>query len=338
MDLSILSVVKFFLVVLALIFLYMIKDVLAILFVSLILSSAFDPWVDSLEKIRFPRWLSILLIYVALFLIIAFVVYLLIPPLVTQFSQLSSNFPDYFNKASDWFNSFKSYSLDHGLLENMQDGFKSVKENVSGILQSVFGAISDIFGGIVSFFIILVITFYMTVEETAVKKTFTFFLPESCHEFVLQLINKVQRKIGDWMKGQLILCLIVGVMVYLGLLILGVKYALILALIAAIGEAVPYLGPIMTAIPAVFLAFVQSPIKALLVLILFILVQQLENHILVPKVMQKAVGLNPISSIIALLIGAKIGGIVGMILAIPVATAASVVIYEVWQVKEKSDC
>jgi len=127
-------------------------------------------------------------------------------------------------------------------------------------------------------------------------------------------------------------------MVYLGLLILGVKYALILALIAAIGEAVPYLGPIMTAIPAVFLAFVQSPIKALLVLILFILVQQLENHILVPKVMQKAVGLNPISSIIALLIGAKIGGIVGMILAIPVATAASVVIYEVWQVKEKSDC
>jgi predicted PurR-regulated permease PerM len=213
----------------------------------------------------------------------------------------------------------------------------ALRDNVSGALGSVFSTVAGIFGGIVSFFIVLVITFYMTVEESSMKRTVTFILPDKYQPFTLQLINKVQRKIGDWLKGQLVLCLIVGVMAYIGLLILGVNYALVLGLLAAVGEFIPYLGPTISAIPAIFLAFTQSPIKALFVLILYVLIQQVENNILVPKVMQKAVGLNPIISIIALLVGAKTAGLIGVVLAIPVATAISVIVRELWSTKEVVD-
>jgi len=334
-DLSILTIIKFFLVVILLFFLYLIKEVLAILFVALIFASAVDPWVDNMEKIKFPRWLSILLIYIGLLVVVFFVVYLLIPPISEQAVQLSDNFPEYFEKISDAFTSLKSYSAEHGVLSELDKGISTLKGNIVGAMQSVFSTVAGIFGGIVSFFVVLVITFYMTVEESAMKKTMTFILPNKYHNFSLQLISKVQKKIGDWLKGQLVLSLIIGIMVYLGLLILGVNYSLILALVAGIGEFVPYLGPVLAAIPAIFLAFAQSPLKALFVLILFLIIQQIENQILVPKVMQKAVGLNPIVSIVAMLIGAKTAGIVGVILAIPVATAVTVIIKEIWSSKEK---
>ncbi|MFA6537377.1 MAG: AI-2E family transporter [Patescibacteria group bacterium] len=334
-DLSIMSIIKFFLVVLALVFFYLIKEVVAILFVALILSSAFDPWIDTLQKIKFPRWLSILLIYVIMFLFIGAVIVLLIPPMAEQFSQLVKNFPGYFEKIKGAFEGLKSYSAEHGLMGQIDSGLNSLKNDLGGAFYSIFSTVAGVFGGIISFFVALVITFYMSVEESAMKKTLMFIIPESYQPFILQLINKVQKKIGDWLKGQLVLSLILGTMVYVGLTILGVEYALVLAFIAAVGEFVPYLGPIMAAVPSVFLAFTQSPTKGLFVFILYIIIQQIENNILVPKVMQKAVGLNPIISITAMLIGAKVAGLVGVIMAIPVATAVSVIIKELCQSENK---
>lgn len=336
-DLSILSIVKFFLVVILLFFLYLIKDVLAILFVALILAAAFDPWVDALGRIKFPRWLSMALIYVVLLLIISSAVYLLIPPLVDQFKQLALNFPEYTEKVTSMYESIVSFSIEHGLTEDVNRGWETVKGNLPGAFSSVTSAISGIFGGIASFMLVLVLTFYMTVEESAMKRSLAFVLPDKYQPFTLQLINKVQRKIGDWLKGQIFLCVIVGLLVFIGLLIFDVKYALILAFVAGIGELVPYVGPVMSAIPAIGLAFIQSPIKGIMVLVLFIVVQQLENHLLVPRVMQKVVGLNPIVSIAALLIGLKLAGVVGAILAIPVATAIYVISKEVWETREKAE-
>ncbi len=121
------------------------------------------------------------------------------------------------------------------------------------------------------------------------------------------------------MQGQLFLGVIVGVLVYIGLSLLGIRFALLLAIIAGILELVPYIGPVLSAIPAVILAFFQAPILALWILILYIVVQQLENYLLVPVIMKKVVGLNPVVVIIALLIGGKLLGILGIILAVPAA-------------------
>ena len=136
---------------------------------------------------------------------------------------------------------------------------------------------------------------------------------------------------GEWLRGQLILGLIVGIAVYLGLLFLGVNYALLLALMAGVLEVVPYVGPIISVIPALIIGFAQSPVIGFGVVILYLIVQQLENHLLVPKVMQKVTGLNPIISILALLVGIKAGGIVGAIFSIPLAMMGVVILEDLFR-------
>ena len=147
-DLSILSIIKFFLVILVLFFLYMIKEVLAILFVSLIFASAVDPWVDKMQNYKLPRWLGILLIYIVLFSVIFLAVYALIPPLVEQFGQLSKNFPGYFEKIASTYEGLRSYSLEHGVLDNLNEGISALKENISSAVGSVVSSVFAVFGGI----------------------------------------------------------------------------------------------------------------------------------------------------------------------------------------------
>ncbi|MFH1172967.1 MAG: AI-2E family transporter [bacterium] len=323
-DISILSIVKIIVVLLFLWFVYAVKEIFGIIFVALILASAFDPWVDWMQKKKIPRGLGILLIYLILILFLSLIVILLIPPVTEQIQELSSNMPHYLSKLSSGFESLKQYSIENGLLGNLQKFLGSAGGASSAATGGVFSAVTGIFGGIVSFFLILVLTLYITVEESAMKRAIRFIAPDKYQPYIIQLINRIQNKIGRWLRGQLVLCVIIALLAYIGLLILNVKYALVLALIAGIFELIPYLGPILGAIPAVLLAFTQSPIKALLVIILYFVIQQLENNLIVPKVMQKAVGLNPIISIVALLIGAKLGGVVGALLAIPLTTAIGV--------------
>jgi predicted PurR-regulated permease PerM len=147
----------------------------------------------------------------------------------------------------------------------------------------------------------------------------------------MQLVNRMQDKIGLWLRGQIILSVIIFLLTYLGLSILGVKYALVLALVAGLTEFVPYLGPILAAIPAVFFAFTQDPMLAVFVIVLYYIIQLFENNFIVPQLMQKVVGLNPVVSIVVLLIGFKVGGIIGVILAIPVATAIGVFAKDIFQ-------
>jgi len=332
-NISFISFIKFFIVILGLYFLYLVKDVLALVFVSLIFASAIDSWVDYLENKKIPRGLSVLLIYLVAIGIIGSTVALIIPPIIHEISELAEHFPEYYQKITDAFSFFQKYSAQFGV-QQVEDNAGAISASLSGAASSILSTIASIFGGLISLLVVLVITFYMTVQEDAIKKTTKSLMPKKHQDFAIQLVNKTQKKIGAWLKGQLVLSLIIGILSYVGLLILGVKYALVLALIAAIGEFIPYIGPVLSAIPAIFLAFAQSPIKAVFVLILYIVIQQIENHFLVPKIMQKAVGLNPIISVIALLIGAKVAGILGAVLAIPVATAISIIVKELFEERE----
>lgn len=333
-DLSMMSIIKFFVVILVLLFLFFIRDIILILFVSFILTAAFLPAVDFLAHKKIPRPVSVLFIFILIISIIGIIISLLIPPLTSQFSELSANWPAYSDKIQTWVNDFQQYFVDHGQQENINEFFSSITHSMSVNAGSVFETITGLFGGLAAFLVVLVITFYLLVDQDSTKKTLKAVLPARFSLLGFDLIAKIQIKIVDWLKGQLILSFIVGLLVYLGLLILGVEYALILGLVAFLGEFVPYLGPVFAAIPALFFAFVESPILAVFVLILFIVIQQAENHVLVPKIMQKAVGLNPIVSIVALLIGAKLAGWLGILLAIPVATALSVVIKEFYFIEQ----
>lgn len=333
-NINFFSVIKIILVLVLFYFLILIKDVLAILFVSLILASAVDPSVDWMQKRKIPRALGVLFIYSALFSLIGLTIYLIIPPIITEVGELSDDFPRYIERVTSGINVLKEYSQQHGILDNVRNNLGALSANLQGAASGIFSTVSGILGGIFSFFLVLVITFYMVVEENAIKKLVWSIAPTQYQPYVMQLINRMQKKIGMWLRGQLILSLIIFLLTYMGLSFLGVKYALVLALIAGLTEFIPYLGPMIGAIPAIMLAFLQTPILALFVLALYYVIQLVENNILVPKIMQKAVGLNPIISIAVLLMGFKVAGVVGAILAIPVATAISVFVQDFFDGKE----
>lgn len=321
-SLSYSSIIKFFLVLLSFFVLYLIREVVALLFVSLVLAAALDPWVDYLQKYKIPRSVSILIIYILSLSILSLVVAMLVPPVSEQIGQLAKNLPFYYERLSLGI----SQITEGGRQPSLPEALQSLSANLGETTKSIFSTITGIFGGLVSFIAVLVIVFYLTIEEATLKKLVRFLTPTHNRDYVADLIERMQKKIGLWLRGQLALCLIIGIITYIGLLVLGVKYALLLALIAGILEIVPFVGPVISAIPAILVGFSDSLVKVLLIIMLYFVVQQFENHIIVPKVMQKAVGLNPIIIILAILIGAKLGGVVGALLAVPVTAAIGVIL------------
>src|SRR3989339_563486 len=156
------------------------------------------------------------------------------------------------------------------------------------------------------------------------KQSIRSLTPSRFQPYLLRLYGRIQLKMGQWLRGQLILSAVIFTLTFIGLTILGVNYALVLAFVAGLFEIIPFIGPWLAAVPAIFFGFLQSPIMGVSVIILYIIIQELENHLIVPKVMSKAVGLNPLIVIIVILIGARLSGITGALIAVPVATAISV--------------
>jgi len=308
-------------------FLYLIRDILAIFFVALVFSSALDPSVDWLAKRKIPRTIGILSIYLILFAIASLIVYLIIPPLINEITQLSLNLPSYLDKINYWLNNFSANNQSPiNLLDNFKSGLSSFGSSIEAAAKSVFTAITAIFGGVVSFVLILVLIFYMVVEENAMKKLVWSIAPAKHQPYIMNLIDRMQMKLGLWLRGQLILIVALFVLAYIGFFILGLNYALILALFVALVQVLPFFGPIIGAIPVLILSYIQSPLLCLFVTIFYLIVQTIENNILVPKVMQKTIGLNPIVVIFVLLSGYQIAGVIGAIISLPVATAVSVFI------------
>ncbi len=332
-DISILTIIKVVLVFLLLVFLYVIQDILIILFGAIIFSATISPWIDTLQRKRIPRFIGLIIIYLVFFAILSLVIALLIPPIVAEINQIAKELPLYYQKISSFFVAWQETPAP---VEDIQKILISLGVDLSRAAQAnIFGIFRGAFGGFFSFMLLLVLIFYMTLKEQAILKFSQQILPARFHIQIFSLIVRIQRKIGLWLKGQLFLCLIIGFLSFIGLSILGINYALFLALIAGITEIVPFIGPIVGAIPAVFLAFNQSPIKAVSVIILYIIIQQLENQIVVPRVMKKVVGLNPIVVILAILIGGRLAGILGALMAVPVATAISVFVKDYSEMKEK---
>lgn len=303
---------------------YLIGDVLILFFVALVFSSALDPWVDWLKQRKIPRALSVLLIYLAAFAVVALALYLILPPIIKEINDISSNLPGYFNSLISKYNALKNFSEKHRILDQLQGTLGVISSYLQNMASGVFFTLFNIFGGILSFILILVLTFYMVVEESAMKKIVWSIAPAKHQPYLMHLINRIQIKLGHWLRGTLILAFTLAAMAYLGLLILGVNYALILALLVGLFSFIPFMGAILGAIPALFIAFTQSPLLALFTLILFYVFHFIEDNFLYPKIMQKAVGLNPVVSIMAMLAGFKLAGIIGAVLSIPVTTAISV--------------
>lgn len=337
-NISTLTILKVVAVFLALGFVYLIRDVIGVLLISFIIASALTPTIDQLEKKhRVPRVFGIIIMYVALFGVVSLVLVLLIPAIINQVGDIANNFPEYFDRVEEEVGNIRDFTLTSSFIEGLQDNLQSIRSDLGRATSGVLGTISSVFGGIFSFIGVLVITFYLILEEQAMRRFLQNIVPPKYLPNVSPMLDKIQSKMGNWLRGQLVLSLAIFLVTFIGLSLLGVKNALVLALFAGLMEFVPYIGSTIGAIPAVFFGFTQAVWLGIAVVILYIVVQQLENNILVPKVMQKTTGLNPLVVIIGMLIGAKVAGIVGVLLAVPAILIFQTLFKEIYHIYDESE-
>ena len=315
------TILRFILIILFFVFLYVLKDVLIIFLFALIIASAISPFANWLDDKKFPRLLGVLLLYLVVLALIIAILSLIIPYVSQDISQLTSTLPQLVTKVSISLEKVQQGSPQYldflSEIQNILQGFSDYLQQSS---QSIIGLIISIFGGVMSAIAILIISFYLSVTKKGIESFLGSIVPEKYEGYAIDLWKRAELKVGLWLQGQLLLGLIMGLLVYVGLSLMDIKFALILGFLAAILEIVPMVGPVLAAIPAIFLAFLLSPALGLWVIVFYIIVQQLENHLLVPVVLGKTVGLNPVVVIIALLIGQQFAGVPGMILSVPVAT------------------
>ena len=340
-HLSMASVAKATLVVIGLVvlanFLGQIADIILVFFIAILLAAALDPTVDWFEKRKIPRPVSVLGIFLILILVLIFFISQLIPLVASQLIELAKNLNTMVSDLSSGDSNFMFSETLQPIFDNFwtnidQDMIvgqvKEVLETVGTQLQSVagntFGAIKAIFNGIFNFVLVLILTFFLVVTEKSVDDFFISLFPSRHGKYLVEKIETVKNKVGDWLRGQMILIIAMFTLTLIGLLILDVDYALTLAMMAGIAELLPVVGPITAGVPAVLVAFNESPWLAVWVVGLILLLQQIEGQILIPLIMKKAVGLSPIITILAVLIGFETLGILGIIIAIPVTATLSI--------------
>lgn len=327
-DISLMAILKFILVIFGLWLFYLTRDIAVMFFIVLIFVAALSPIVDKLSKYM-PRFLVVLLL--ALLFIGFFVAFgfLVIPPLVAEIKALAINLPVLSVKFGPLYHAVQSS------ISTYQDMLINASSQIGRVTSGIFSTTIGLISGVFTFITIVILSFYMLLEKSEENFIFNLF-EESKRDRVKLIIKKISTKLGQWLRSQFFLMLTVGALYGIALSILGVPFALVLALWGGLTEVIPYLGPWLGVIPAVLIAFTISPWTALIVLIVYFVIQQLESTILVPRIMGKAVGLSPVIVILAMLAGAKLMGIIGVIVAVPVAATLSVILQNWQEIKDLS--
>ena len=288
-------------------FVLKIKGILIAIFISYIIMAAFLPFVEFFQKKRVPRILSVVIPYAIVFAFFTSLVIPLIPFFVSQIQSLFTILPQYFGEAA------RILGIH---IETSQIG-SLISSEIGEIGRNALELTSRVFGGVFTTLMIFVVSFYLLLDHDRIKRFIVNLFKTEQHEHILFTMSHIEEKLGGWFRGQVALSLSIGVMTWIGLTFLGVEFALPLALIAGILEIVPTIGPIISAIPAIIVALNTSFNAALIVAVFYIFVQAVENNLLVPRIMQKAVGLHPVVIIIGVIVGSELLGIIGALLAIP---------------------
>lgn len=314
-------------------FLYFIRDLVLVVLAAIVIASAVEPMTNWFAKYKVKRLPAVVLIYLILALLLAGFFAFFLPSLLNEFVISLSSLPQNIHLSDFWSPIRDAGFVTSPAVDSLASQSFSIKEVVEGIRSVISGTsegvlktVSILFGGALSFILMIVLSFYLAVQEDGVANFLRIISPVRQHEYVIGLWKRSQRKIGYWMQGQMLLGLLVGILVYLGLSVFGIQHALLLAALAAVFEIIPIFGPILAAIPAVIFAVVDAGsgggyTKALLVLVLYIIIHQFENHLLYPLVVKKIVGVSPILVILALVIGFKLAGVLGALLSVPIAAA-----------------
>lgn len=324
------TVLVFISILLMILFVYTIRDILIIFSLAFLLGYALNGPITWLQKRGVPRWVTLIFVLITLISLITLAFSILIPNVIEQIQSFAKNLPQYqktvvkfWQKLVATYPSIQEEIDFDALLSQLQ-------QRLSQAITPIFTAVSSLFTFFIGLIAVIVISFFGLTNPEGLKKAAIQLIPPAHNDTIMTVSHRISEKIGNYLKGVLLAGLIIGLASYFGFTLLGIEYALTLGIIAGILEMVPLVGPIISGSIAVSVAFFQEPVLAVYTLIFAIGLQQMENHLLIPKLMSRQVGLHPVTIIFTTLVMAKLLGIVGFFLAVPIASAIKIFIEEIY--------
>jgi predicted PurR-regulated permease PerM len=308
------------------------REALLLVYVSALIAMGFSPIVQHLQhrtdasSRRIPRWLAILVIYIMVIAVFVLVALAVIPPLIAQATALWEKLPEEFARAQRFLIRYKLMRRPITLAEAVQNAPSGSSANAVG---TVLFALSSFAGGIFGVITVLILSFYFLVEASSMFDYVIRFVPVERRQSYAHAARDAVLKVSAWLRAQVMLAGVMGTFAAVGLGLMGMPYFYVVALVAAVGETIPIVGPVIGGVTAVAVALTVSTKLALSVGAYFLVLHQLEANILVPKIMERRVGVSPVAVMIALLVGGALWGIIGAILAIPTAAIISVIIEDI---------
>jgi predicted PurR-regulated permease PerM len=303
-------------------FLYFIRDILLHFFMALLLMAILNPFVTKLAKYRIPRPVSILMVYVVVLGLISLALVSIITPLGEQSTNLVNSLPSYVQTITD------SGEYGERLITELSSELSKLPGQIARLTISLFSNIFEILA-------ILIFAFYLLLSRERLDDNLSILFGSHKKKEIERIVDLLESRLGGWVRGQVSLMFLVGLFTYILLTLLGIPFALPLALLAGLLEIVPYVGPIFSAIPAVIIGLGTSPFMGIATVAVYFLVQQVENYIFTPKIMERSAGVSPVVTLLALGVGFKVAGIAGVIISVPVVIILKVLIKE-YLTREKS--
>jgi predicted PurR-regulated permease PerM len=322
-------------VVLALWVVVKLEAVVVLAVIAIVLTAGLAPAVVWLEKRKLPgnrtlpRVAAIMLVYIAAFVVLSGAFTLVLVPLVQQAISFSDHLPDYLHDLEKWLGHVHKH---HPQVPDYAHAVGQAQEQLSKAGQYISGSVGAVFGflgGVVSLFTVAVFTFYFLLTLEDVRKNILDLIPKPQHTKARKTMSKMSGAMGGWLRGMLVLSAIIGTTISVVMLVMGVPYAYVIGVVGAIGEPIPMVGPLAAAVVAIIITAFGPTWKLVVAVIFFAILSMVESNVLAPKIMQKQVGLSPLTTILALASGAALLGAVGALLAVPVAAALRVFYFEV---------
>lgn len=323
-EISTNTILKLLGIVVGLGLVWVLRDILLYTFTALMIAGVMYPLAVWAERYRIPKGLAVAVVYIIVIGLLITAISFLVPALLDQTRLAAGTFGHTLGWLQDATSVLRDVAARMGIQTGTPPTIAGVASQAQDVALGFLGTINSVAGGLAGALIVIALSFYIIIEDEAARRAFRSLVPPKYQEFASRLVWQVVEKLGAWMRGQLALSASISTVYFITFTVLGVPYPLLLALVAGLFEFIPYIGPIIAAAIATFIAFTVAPWMAIVVAIIALVVQQLQNNIVAPMVMRRAVGLNPVISILAFLVGAKLFGAVGAIFAIPVATACSV--------------
>ena len=324
------TIIRFFLIGVLLLALYYLFDIVMVVLAAVVIASSIEPIVRRMKHyFHFHRIVSVIILFALILAMLAGILVFFMPLVVNDLINFLKSLPSTVSFETLW-NPISDAGVGAGTVTqslsahtiSIADLINNMQSVIIGTSAGAFRTASVLFGGALSFLLIVVLAFYFSVQQEGVDDFLRIVTPVKKHDYIIGLWKRSQRKIGLWLQGQVLLGIIVGILVYAVLMIVGIPYALALAVLAAIFEIAPVFGPIISSIPAILIAFAEKGVgTGFLLLGLYIIIYQVESQIFYPLVVRKVVGVNPIVVILALIIGAKLAGVLGAIIAVPLSAA-----------------